>query len=55
VSLLVTGKHTEIILNRGIGLHTILGITVDIAVGLVFDKSYVSFRDYDHVLKDKEA
>lgn len=33
VSLLATGKHTEIILTRGVGLHTILGMTIDIAIG----------------------
>ena len=50
ISLLVTGKHTEIVLTRGIGLHTILGLTIDVAVGGAFDKGYRKVREYDSVL-----
>lgn len=50
VSLLVTGKHTEIILTRGVGLHTILGMTIDSAVGEGLDKAYLFFKKYVHVL-----
>ena len=39
LSLLVSGKHTEIILTRGIGLHTVLGMTIDVAAGNVFDRA----------------
>lgn len=39
LSLLVTGKHTEIVLTRGVGLHTILGMTIDIAAGDCLDKA----------------
>ena len=38
LSVLVTGKHTEIILTRGVGLHTILGFSLDIAVGTLLDR-----------------
>jgi N6-L-threonylcarbamoyladenine synthase len=37
LSVLATGGHTEIILTRGVGLHTIMGITIDIAVGTFLD------------------
>ena len=37
VSFLASGTHTEIILNRGIGLHTILGMTIDVPMGKVMD------------------
>jgi tRNA A37 threonylcarbamoyltransferase TsaD len=50
VSLIATGKHTEIVLSRGIGLHTVLGLTIDTAVGYCFDKSYVYFKKYDNIL-----
>ena len=33
LSVLVTGKHTQIILTRGVGMHTIMGMTKDNAVG----------------------
>eukprot|EP00347_Sterkiella_histriomuscorum_P019632 403340883 len=54
VSVLTTGKHTEIVLNRGVGLHTILGITIDIAVGDVLDKASNLIRRFSNVLKNKE-
>ena len=36
--MLVTGKHTEIVLTEGVGNHTIMGKTIDIAVGNAMDK-----------------
>jgi len=33
LSLITTGKHTEIIYTRGVGIHTVVGMTVDEAVG----------------------
>lgn len=54
LSLLATGKHTEIVLTRGVGLHTIIGITVDIAVGECIDKTYGQIKKYDNVLKDEK-
>ena len=33
LSVLVTGKHTQIVLTRGVGMHTIMGMTKDNAVG----------------------
>lgn len=38
LSVIVTGKHTEIVLTRGVGLHTILGFTVDLACGTSIDR-----------------
>lgn len=38
LSVVVTGKHTEIILTRGIGLHTVLGFSMDIALGTLLDR-----------------
>lgn len=52
VTLLATGKHTEIVLTRGPGLHTILGMTIDIAIGDCIDKCYRKLREYDEVLLD---
>ena len=54
VTLLATGKHCEIILSRGVGLHTILGMSVDCGVGEVFDKAYLHFQKYKNVLQDEE-
>jgi tRNA A37 threonylcarbamoyltransferase TsaD len=34
----VTGKHTELVLSRGVGLHTVLGTTHDIAAGNALDQ-----------------
>ena len=38
LSVLTTGAHTEIVLTRGIGLHTVFGFTLDIAVGTYLDR-----------------
>lgn len=54
VTLLITGKHTEIVLTRGVGLHTILGMTIDTAVGECLDKSYTFFQRYDKILQNPE-
>jgi len=53
--MLITGAHTEIVLNRGVGLHTILGMTIDSAAGECFDKASVVLKKYDKTLKDVEA
>ncbi len=37
LSVLATGGHTEIILTRGVGLHTIMGMTIDLAIGNYLD------------------
>jgi N6-L-threonylcarbamoyladenine synthase len=52
LSLLATGGHTEIILNRGVGLHTIIGITIDSSMGQCFDKASNMIKKYEAVLKD---
>jgi hypothetical protein len=54
VSLLITGKHTEIVLTRGVGLHTILGMTIDSAAGELFDKSAAILKKYEKVLSDED-
>lgn len=54
ISLLATGKHSEIVLNRGVGLHTVLGMTIDIAIGNCIDKAYVIFKKYEKVFRDDE-
>ena len=46
LTVIATGKHTEIILTRGVGLHTILGFSVDIAVGTVLDRAGKELADY---------
>jgi N6-L-threonylcarbamoyladenine synthase len=53
--MLITGAHTEIVLNRGVGLHTILGMTIDSAAGECFDKASVVLKKYEKTLKDVEA
>lgn len=54
VSLLITGAHTEIVLHRGVGLHTVLGMTIDLAAGDCFDRASVMIKKYEHVLKEVE-
>lgn len=54
MSVLATGAHTQIILNRGVGLHTLLGISIDIAVGDCLDKASNMIRKFKHVLNDKQ-
>jgi tRNA A37 threonylcarbamoyltransferase TsaD len=55
VSMLITGAHTEIVLNRGVGLHTILGMTIDSAAGECFDKASVVLKKYEKTLLDVDA
>ena len=38
ISVIVTGAHTEILLTRGVGLHTVLGYNIDIALGNLLDR-----------------
>ena len=38
LNVLVTGGHTEIVLTRGVGLHTVIGFTIDIGVGTMLDR-----------------
>ena len=37
ISVLVTGAHTEIVLTRGVGLHTVMGFSIDIGIGSFLD------------------
>ena len=45
LSVLVTGKHTEVVYTQGVGHHTIMGKTDDIAVGNTLDKLSVLVVD----------
>lgn len=36
--MLTTGGHTEIVLTRGVGLHTIMGMTIDMPLGNFLDR-----------------
>lgn len=38
LGVLTTGGHTEFVLTRGVGLHTVIGFTIDIAVGSYLDR-----------------
>ena len=38
LAVLTTGGHTEFVLTRGVGLHTVMGFTIDIAVGAYLDR-----------------
>ena len=38
LAVLVTGGHTELVLTRGVGLHTIMSFTIDIAIGNYLDR-----------------
>lgn len=53
LSVLATGGHTEIILTRGVGLHTIMGITIDIAVGTFLDNITRDFMQRQDLVGDK--
>lgn len=54
LTLLATGGHTELVLNRGVGLHTVVGMTIDIAMGQCFDKASNMLKLYEDVLKDEK-
>ena len=56
LSVLVTGGHTEIILTRGVGLHTVMGFTIDIAIGTFLDRMAKNIAPtLMNALKDKKA
>ncbi len=50
LTLLATGRHTEIVLCRGVGLHTVVGVTIDTAMGESFDKATNIIRKFEKVL-----
>jgi tRNA A37 threonylcarbamoyltransferase TsaD len=41
-------------LTRGVGLHTILGMTIDSAAGEIFDKAATIIKKYEKVLNDED-
>ena len=53
LSVLLTGKHAEIVLNRGVGLHTVMGMSIDSGIGECIDKAFKQFMKFEDVLKDK--
>lgn len=55
LSVLLTGKHAEIVLNRGVGLHTVMGMSIDSGIGECIDKAFKQFLKFEKVLKDKDA
>lgn len=54
LSVLATGGHTEIVLTRGPGLHTIMGFTIDIPVGVYIDTIAKEVRSRADILEDHE-
>lgn len=53
LTVLVTGGHTEIVLTRGVGLHTILGFTIDLALGAYLDRIATEFQYHEKTLTDQ--
>ena len=54
LGVLVTGGHTEFVLSRGVGLHTIMGLTIDTAVGSYLDKAANNYEKLiEEVFSDK--
>ena len=53
LSVLATGGHTEIILTRGVGLHTIMGMTIDLAIGNYLDSVATNVLLRNDILQDK--
>ena len=56
LSVLVTGGHTEIVLTRGVGLHTVMGFPIDIAIGTFLDRIAKNIApSFTNALQDKTA
>ena len=53
LSVLATGGHTEIVLTRGVGLHTIMGFTIDIGVGTYLDRTALEVINRSDLLNNK--
>jgi tRNA A37 threonylcarbamoyltransferase TsaD len=54
VSVLVTGGHTEIVLTRGVGLHTVMGFSIDIAIGSFLDTVAAEIQQRTDIFDDKK-
>lgn len=54
VSVLVTGAHTEIVLTRGVGLHTVMGFSVDIGIGTFLDSVAEEIAQRTDIFDDKK-
>ena len=52
ITVLATGGHTEIVLCRGVGCHTILGFKIDQAIGTFLDKLVLEFKHFEKTLTD---
>jgi N6-L-threonylcarbamoyladenine synthase len=53
LSVLATGGHTEIVLTRGVGLHTVMGFTIDLGVGTFLDRAASEVLKRSDLLNDK--
>lgn len=51
--MLATGAHTEIVLTRGVGLHTIMGFSIDIGIGTFLDQIANEIGQRKDILGDK--
>ena len=54
VSVLVTGAYTEIVLTRGVGLHTVMGFTIDIGIGTFLDSVAEEIIQRTDIFEDKK-
>lgn len=55
ISIITTGKNLEIVLTRGVGLHTVMGITIDKGPEAVMRNFVVDCcRQYREVLLNKK-
>ena len=50
--MLATGGHTEIVLTRGVGLHTVMGFTIDIGIGTFLDSVAVEIQHRSDIFDD---
>jgi N6-L-threonylcarbamoyladenine synthase len=53
LAVLATGAHTEIVLTRGVGLHTIMGFSIDIGIGTFLDQIANEIGQRKDILGDK--
>mmetsp|Transcript_11783 Transcript_11783/g.11720 ORF Transcript_11783/g.11720 Transcript_11783/m.11720 type:complete len:104 (+) Transcript_11783:296-607(+) len=55
MSLVLSESCSEIVLNRGVGLHTLLGISIDLTATKCVRSATSNFLHYMDVLSDKAA
>lgn len=54
VSVIATSDHTEIVLSRGVGLHTILGMSVDLNLNLFLERCCADALKRKDLLENKD-